>query len=502
MPLSGLTVPSGKSKAKQNHPRPVDEYLHVGHATAAPGLPAAPTALRERAPLLPWRTCPIHTVTLEGMAFHSSFLVALLCLVHVAAKPTTTNMTANLPLPPLADTSAGSVQGWQDIMHPAGAPLTAVSWWNVSLAPYAVLSNAAVVSSYAPDGHVSTVPSALQPGTWLTFWGLSSSYRTTSSSPLPSNISLSPTTGVLGSSQQVVPTDRVAGGLWLFSVFRLPYGTWTGFYHEETHWTTTLNTAWDTIGVAWSYDEGASWTVIGTVLNATEAMPTTPTWGGDGNQGVIWEPVTQRYICYYGGISMAVSSDPLGTPGSWAKWEGAAFTGAGLGGADFRVANLSSVSGSNPSVHWNTFLQKWVMVYDANVGGLYISTSVDALAWEIPRLLTLSHNGGYARYPTITGPQGDLVSGSSSYLLYADFYKNDSTRSAAFRAIDFSGPVFSSSSIPSLTSTSDPPGTLSFTSDSAIPTFSSTDPVSRAEKTSGGQHGLKLLVGFLVLLAL
>ena len=52
-----------------------------------------------------------------------------------------------------------------------------------------------------------------------------------------------------------------------------------------------------------------------------------------------------------------------------------------------------------------------VMVYASWPARLYISTSTNATEWESPRLLLEPEHGIAARYPTIIGPHGDLVSG-------------------------------------------------------------------------------------------
>ena len=68
-------------------------------------------------------------------------------------------------------------------------------------------------------------------------------------------------------------------------------------------------------------------------------------------------------------ITMACSEDPAGAAGTWKKWDGKAFTVEGcngqtqLGGANIKIANLDTYAGGNPSVMWNHYIGKWVMVY-------------------------------------------------------------------------------------------------------------------------------------------
>lgn len=45
---------------------------------------------------------------------------------------------------------------------------------------------------------------------------------------------------------------------------------------------------------------------------------------------------------------------------TWKKWDGSAFTEPGLCGKDLQIAATKEVLGSNPSITWNTLLQRWV----------------------------------------------------------------------------------------------------------------------------------------------
>ena len=53
---------------------------------------------------------------------------------------------------------------------------------------------------------------------------------------------------------------------------------------------------------------------------------------------------------------------PQAAAGTWKKWDGKDFTEPALGGKDFELVEAKQELGSNPSVHWNTLLQLWVMV--------------------------------------------------------------------------------------------------------------------------------------------
>lgn len=99
------------------------------------------------------------------------------------------------------------------------------------------------------------------------------------------------------------------------------------------------------------------------------------------------------------------------SPGTWAKWDGSDFSQPALGGQDHQVAKLDQELGSNPTVSWNTVLQRYVMIYASWESSLYICSSKNATDWEVPSLLLTPEYGIGARYPTLMGANGDLVSG-------------------------------------------------------------------------------------------
>ena len=92
-----------------------------------------------------------------------------------------------------------------------------------------------------------------------------------------------------------------------------------------------------------------------------------------------------------------------------------------MGGQHGYIDTLNEAAGANPSVHWNTYLGKWVMVWGSWSGAVFISASRDGLAWDRPRQVVTSQRGDRAWYPTIIGPQGDRVMGQDARLYYADF---------------------------------------------------------------------------------
>jgi len=138
----------------------------------------------------------------------------------------------------------------------------------------------------------------------------------------------------------------------------------------------------------------------------------------------VWDEQHRRLVCFFQEeaiLCMAMSADPEGRPGTWKKWFEGGFTEPGLGGRATPLPDLAKRRGGNPSVHWNTFLHRWVIVWHRWAGDLWIATSADLLAWTAPKLLLdKPAGGGKVWYPTLIGAS-DQVGGEAVTLLYAEF---------------------------------------------------------------------------------
>lgn len=318
--------------------------------------------------------------------------------------------------------------------------------WNFALGSPTVVPNTLDVPSYPifPDGHIAVLWNGADQ--WLMFWAEFESYRTTGDGPYPENqTALSPATKVFG---QRGGSGWDNGGSWLNSVFRLSGDNLVGFYHAEDHWT-TLNPeyrAWKSIGVTYSFDNGITWTPGQRIITAWKTRPNTPEWGGAGDQSVIWDATNQRWVCFYqeqvengeAQIHVAISYDPAGGSGTWLKWDGGGFAAPGLGGKGEAIAAFAERQGGNPSVHWNSYLGRWIMVYGGWDKIAYISASDDLVHWEVPRILTTSDQfNGLAWYPTIISEGGDTMAGRTARLYYADIADGYLSRKFYGRTITF-----------------------------------------------------------------
>jgi len=294
--------------------------------------------------------------------------------------------------------------------------------------------------AYYPDGHISVLPDDVG---YIMFWAEFESHRSTGTSQFVEDQKiLEPANSVFGSRGNFNTFDN--GGSWIMSVFREQGDNFIGFFHAEDHWYPHTNNdiAWKSIGVTYSDDEGKTWISGNQIITSPTTKPATPTWGGSGDCCVVWDHINNRWMCYYqeNWILMAVSTDPKGAPGTWKKYYNGAFTEDGLGGQHTKLPGLESASGGNPSVHWNTYLQKWVMVWHGWAPGvIYISFSSDGITWGTPQNIIVSSIAGKAWYPTIIGVT-DVEAGQIAKIYYADIANDFSYRVFRSRTITLIDP--------------------------------------------------------------
>ena len=171
---------------------------------------------------------------------------------------------------------------------------------------------------------------------------------------------------------------------------------------------------------------------------------------GDGC--VVWNEDRESWICYYSGfctaendfvITMAESTDPEGKAGTWKKWDGTDFTvegcnqETGLGGPNTSISGLSAYHGGNPSVMYNTYLEKWIMVYHSWQSYIVLSYSEDGITWSSPvTLISKTMEPGGSMYPNLIGSEGDTEGGRSIRIYYSTDMVNG-IRTLSMRRIYF-----------------------------------------------------------------
>ncbi len=235
----------------------------------------------------------------------------------------------------------------------------------------------------------------------------------------------------MGGVRKVLPMgdskDFDNGGSWLYSVFPKVGERMVGFYHAEDHRfvgdPSSTFIAYKSIARCESANGGRDWKKDVQILTAEKPKPEKPEWSGLGDHCTIWDAKEKRYICYFqeeGILRMASSSDPEGKAGTWKKWFEGQFSEPGLGGRATPIPNLDQAHGGNPSVHWNTFLQRWVIVYHTWPGSLVMSQSDDLISWSVPVVLLNPAATAKVWYATILG-ESDTLAGEHAVLLYAYF---------------------------------------------------------------------------------
>ena len=301
---------------------------------------------------------------------------------------------------------------------------------------------------YWPDGKLIPIKKG---DSWQLFWCEATDALTEASSPFPENH-----ISKLKSSSAVWGKDFVRidgfndGGSWFIGIFPLDNaGHYVGFFHAESHWDAS-GTAHKSIGVVYSDDYGKTWHDPEPIITDSVLKPEKPAWTGLGDGCVIWDSANSRYICYYqakiasgaNSICMAASSDKKGASGTWKKWDGEGFNlpaydkNTGLGGKNIAVKALDKVTGANPSVMWNTFLNKWVMVYGSWTKRIYMSFSDDGIVWSAPEKI-MGGTDQPAWYPNLISEDGDLEGGEVVKMYWSDNQNDLGVRDLAYCKIKF-----------------------------------------------------------------
>lgn len=322
------------------------------------------------------------------------------------------------------------------------APMPALSW-SVQKGPVSypsVKPNTGVSNGhfYIRDGKFSLMP-AQEPGyAWMIFYPGFKNYRLLGQAPfLESMTIVSPREAVFGG--ETTANVWYNGGQWMHNVFRQNGQNLIAFVHAEYHGYPNVigraDKAWKSIAVTYSSDNGKTWVPSKQILTSDKPVPNPVDWGGLGDAGVAYDTKNARWIAYYSvyKMSAAISKDPQAAPGTWYKyWNGqfpmtAEFRG--LGGKQDRIGSwlpgLDAVPGETPAVHWNTYLNRWVMAYNSFADhSVYLSVSKDenGVAWDKPILLAARkpRDGWRAWYPTIIGDSGDKIVGQKATLYYID----------------------------------------------------------------------------------
>jgi hypothetical protein len=199
-----------------------------------------------------------------------------------------------------------------------------------------------------------------------------------------------------------------------------------GWYHFEPHDLECYPLTAPLIGAALSYDGGMSWEDQGLIIDNPYgydcAFDNEYFVGGAGDFTVILGPGGEHFYFLYStyigpseelGVAVARSSyEDRGQPGSVWKYFDGAWDEPGLGGVntalipseeDWAGPEFDAFWG--PSVHWNTYLQQYVMLLNRSDSrywrqeGIYIAFSDDLVSWTSPERIIESNDW----YPQVVG---------------------------------------------------------------------------------------------------
>jgi hypothetical protein len=288
-----------------------------------------------------------------------------------------------------------------------------------------------------PDAHISVLESDKYPGTYIWMWPNVVSRRSTGPTSKIEDQSYpdvmhGPVLKIYNSSmycpnmlQKYIPQkrDRIDGGQWLTSVIK---GTdrWIAILHSEDHfkdhyWDPNCDSvAWKSIDIAYSYDEGMSWSSTFVPILWDEKGRWSKNlnqkidrhwWGGPGDAIIVrFGNQLRIYWADYTGIHIHASDDPLGAPGTWYYFA----TPTGL------------VIGASPSICFNNPNKMWVMVYHTWTTPRWtirVAFSYDGIHWFEDRQIPNSESrlGGRSWMPTLIG-RTDSVCDDNVRLYYSD----------------------------------------------------------------------------------
>lgn len=248
-------------------------------------------------------------------------------------------------------------------------------------------------------------------------------------------------------------------GVWMEALVKAQDGTWYGYYHNETPAEACgrLDRFIPRLGAARSYDQGRTWQDLGVILEApadSHACGSSNRFvlGGVGDVSVALDGEAQDLYFYFSqyarepaaqgvGVGRLVWADRDAPAGKLTVWHRGAWIPARelttsedvetvvwqypLGTAlvtpsrPWHDGNPSADVFWGPSVHWNTYLEQYVMLLNRardetfNQDGIYVSfarTLDDPGAWSVPQKI-MTGGGWYAQIAGLDNGGTDRLSG-------------------------------------------------------------------------------------------
>jgi hypothetical protein len=294
---------------------------------------------------------------------------------------------------------------------------------------------------YFPDGEIS-VEKNNQGNNIITMAG-SSSFIYSSSSVWPQNATQK-IGGNFGSAQ-VGSCSVDNGGRWLNNIERInpnDGNNLVGFYHVEDQWCPKVandGRYWASIGVAYSNNGGSTFTSLpgkpeGYIIKSKLAKPASKTASGGAGNATVFKGIDNYWYAIYSEkddnvnnftLHIARSTNTNALPGTFYKYYNGSFSTPALstGGNKTSLKNGTSntpLIGANPSVQWNTKINKYVMVWHKWGGSINVAVSTNLITWNnVQTILSGSSSGPYYEYPSLISPQGSSIATAWTRLYYS-----------------------------------------------------------------------------------
>ena len=294
----------------------------------------------------------------------------------------------------------------------------------------------------APDGHVTFFKEHGAMRLWMP--ALNRTVEMVTTDIWDMHAVADPAPSVLAPSGHGFDADYAGGS----KVLRLPTGVLAMLYHGENH-PCTGDKAEVAIGLAYSFDDGATWVRKGKIISAPEyqfANCDERTFYGAGSFSAVVSPDGDYLYVYhhvwYPNVSwdVRVSRSRIDSgllPGTWREYRDGSWNEPSLGGLGdvmFKASASDLHMGLDmagiPTVSWNTEYRMWLAVFTSMTGFWYTS-SLDGIHWVEPRLLlrhavlvseaSMVDHKPFVYYPSLVDPSEnqDGRTSSSGILLYA-----------------------------------------------------------------------------------
>lgn len=237
-----------------------------------------------------------------------------------------------------------------------------------------------------------------------------------------------------GTQRAYILSDRHVP-YWIEAAISDTDGTVFAWYHHEPRDVCPTGFTIPKIGALVSHDGGQSFEDLGIILESSEPAKCDSLngffAGGHGDFSVVLDPTRQFYYFNYTnyggpresqGVAMArmAYEDRFDPVGKVYKFDGSDWTEPGVGGkvlpmfpAKVAWERPDADSFWGPSVHWNTYLERWVMLLNRSCcasgwpqEGIYVSFSDDITnpnAWTQPEKILGAVAFPNAWYPQVLG---------------------------------------------------------------------------------------------------